>query len=299
MHRQLPIPRQLAGRCGAHVRLLVTPGSSGAACLYIASCAVLHMPMLHMPPHWVQLPGGLRVSTERMQARGKPLSLRDAFVMDISRFNDAAAQYDISITPHDPPIDRLIKYSLFLCRRDHNGSFVPDNAQYVHMALAVADARARGSEPLASFYGTFKEESRNITSEILDFAERLPNGKYKAIVLRFNTRGELEPRDEIVVAGNGWTRVLGASYLYPIETSQYKCAIENLDDSALAGMEVAGYWNLGSPPVGEQRLVFRRHCSDPWDDGRLLDAEAYAGRSFWADDIYILRLRADSPRSVP
>lgn len=257
------------------------------------------MSVPHMLTDWLQLPGGLRVSTRRMQACSKPLSLRDAFVMDPSPFNDAAAQYDISIAQDDPPIDRLIKYSLFLCRKDCDGSFVPDNAQYVCMALAVASAKARGSEPLASFYGTLREEPRDITSEVLEFAGRLPNGKYKAIVLRFNPRGELEPRDEIVVARSGWTRVLGASYLYPIETSQYKCAVENLDDSALAGMEVVGYWNLGSPAVGEQRLVFRRHYSDPWDGDRLLDAEAYADRSFWADDIYVLRLRADSPRSVP
>jgi hypothetical protein len=218
--------------------------------------------------------------------------------MDLSSFNDAAAQYNISISQDDPPIDRLIKYSVFLCHNDCDGSFVPDNAQYVRMALAAASAKARGSEPLASFCGTLIEEPRDITSEVLEFTERLPNGKYKAIVLKFSPNGELEPRDEIVVARSGWTRVLGASYLYPIEISQYKCAVENVDDSALAGMEVAGYWNLGSPAVGEQSLVFRRHCSDPWDDGRLLDADAYARRSFWADDTYVLRLQADSPRSV-
>lgn len=88
------------------------------------------------------------VSDNRMQKDGKIFTLYDAANMDIDAFNKEAGQYGVHIEELDPPIDRLVKYSIFLSRRDKDSSFIPTNEQYVKMALDVAAGKARGDEEL-------------------------------------------------------------------------------------------------------------------------------------------------------
>ena len=205
---------------------------------------------------WIPLPSGLFASNGRMQKDGKILSLYGTSTMDITAFNREAATYDVCMNESDAPIDRLVKYSIFLARRDNDNSAIPTNREYVDMLLDTAAAKTKDAEPLASFHGTLTDGPWDAVRDVLEFQENLPKGKYKATVLRFNKDGELEPVDDIVVAGNGWTRVLGARHGYPIETSENVCIVESLDNLNLSDGNVMGYWHVGSDPIGKQRLTF-------------------------------------------
>jgi hypothetical protein len=248
---------------------------------------------------WVQLPSGLFVSNGRMQKDGKMLSLYGALTMDTAAFNREAAKYDVRMDESDAPIDRLVKYSVFLARRDNDSSAIPTNREYVDILLDTAAAKAKSAKPLASFYGTLTDRTWDVVRDVLEFQENLPKGKYKATVLRFNEDGELEPVDDIVVPGNGWTRALGARHGYPIESSEDTCVVENLDNPNLSGRNVKGYWYVGSDPVGQQRLTLRHPClGDKW----LLRAIASRGRDCSDEGVGVIRLRralGQAPRAQP
>jgi len=240
---------------------------------------------------WVQLPSGLFVSDGRIQSNGKMLSLYGASAIDVTAFNKEATKYNVHIDNPDAPIDRLVKYSMFLARRDNDGSAMPTNRQYVDMVLDTAAAKANGTEPLASFYDTLTDGTWDVVREVLEFQEKLPRGKYKAILLRFNEDGEIEPVDDVVVAGEGWVRAVGVRHGYPIETSSNECFVENLDVPNLLDGGIKGYWYVGSD-LGQQKLSLR---GPRRNNGKLLVADASRPLSLSDGDMGALRVRGDLP----
>lgn len=259
---------------------------------------------------WVELPSGRYVSSGRMQYEGKGFRLSHAANMDVSAFNKLAGRYGVRIEETDPPIDRLVNVSVLLSRMGNDNSFMPNNPQYVGMALDVAVAKtkydrlmqegktaeAERFKPLADFYKTLKGGPLDAVAEVLEFHELLSggkhNGKYKATPHVFNGNGTLEPVDDaITIAPEGWTRALGRRG-YPTDTAKDECFIENIEDMALSGKDLQGYWFVGSDPVGEQRIVLR---GPVWDGERLLNADVGEGRSFSLGDVGALRLREALP----
>ncbi len=250
---------------------------------------------------WIELPSGFSVSANRIPKNGSYFSFQDAANMDIEAFNKEAAGYGIHIDT-TYPIDRLVKYSvflsrrdIFLSRRDKDGSRMFGSSEYVDMVLDVATAKTKEIEPLASFYKTLTTGPADATRDILKFQEKLTTGrnkgKYIATLLRFDEDGELQPADDIndiIVAGEGWTRILG-NRNYPFETSPNECQVENIDKPALLDICIKGYWLVGDEPQkGEERIVLR----DPnWDGGRLLSADVLRGRSYSGEGVGALRSR--------
>jgi len=235
------------------------------------------------------------VSADRMYRNGEIFTLNTVANMDIEAFNKKAGEYGVHIEESDPPIDRLVKHSIFLSRMDNDGSFIPTNEKYVKMALDVAAGKARDEEPF-EFYQTLMTGPWDATGEILQFREKIQtgsnNGKYIAERLVFNKDAELENRGDIIVASEGWTSVLGARHCYPFKTSKSVCTIENIEDPALKGADVKGYWYVGSNPVGEQRLALR----SPGRGGAgLLSAYVYERRSYSDGRVAALRLRGARP----
>ena len=221
---------------------------------------------------WVKLPTELYVSDERIEKQGYILTFDDLASMDIGTFNKEAKNYDVQIEDTDPLIDRLIKYSIFLSRKSGDNSFIPTNRQYVDMLIDTANAEYKKEEPLASFYETLVDDPfkpSDAVKEILEFQEKLPNGKYKTTLLRFNEDGELEQVDEIDVAGEGYIRVLGVKHGYPIETSKERGSVENIEipllkTSPLEQSSLESRWYIGlEPKRGEQRLVIHHPWNDP------------------------------------
>jgi len=229
-----------------------------------------------------------------MQKDGKMLSLYGASTMDIGVFNREAAAYAVHMDESDAPIDRLVKYSLFLSRKDSNGSRIPTNAAYVDMALEIAAAKAKGIELVASSYDSLTNRPWDAVRDILEFQENLPKRRCRATLLRFNRDGEIEPVEDIVIAGEGWTRALGARHGYPIETSRDPCVVENLGNPSLSGRPVRGYWFVGPNPVGQQRLSLR---GPNWDDEWRLDASVRASRTCSCTFVGALRLRRPLPEA--
>jgi hypothetical protein len=226
-----------------------------------------------------------------MQKDGRTLSLYRAAAMDVGAFNKEAVQYDVLMDEADLPIDRLVKFSLFLSRKDDDSSHTPTNAEYTAMTLDTAVARIKSTEPLASFYATLTNGLRDALSDMLQFQEKLPRGGYKAALLRFNEDGKLEPVDDIMVAGQGWIRVLGARHGYPIETSRDACVVENLDDPNLSDKDIKGFWYVDPDPIGQIRLVLRNpRCND----GRLLFADVSKTRALSDRNTGALRVRGCS-----
>jgi hypothetical protein len=229
-----------------------------------------------------------------MKKDGKMLSLYGASTMDIAAFNKEAAKYNVHMDESDAPVDRLVKYSVFLARRDNDSSTIPTNREYVDIVLDTAAAKAKGAEPLASFYDTLTKGTWDAVGDMLEFREKLQKDKYRATLLRFNEGGEVEPEDDIVVAGEGWIRALGVRHGYPIETSRDPCVAENLDNPNLLGGHLRGYWFVGSSPVGQQRLVLR---FPRWRNERLLNADVCEGRTCSDVGVGILRLRGAISRN--
>jgi hypothetical protein len=227
--------------------------------------------------------------------------------MDIEKFNAEASKYGVEpIKQSDPPIDRSVRVSVLLSRMGKDGSFTPNNPQYVDAALDTAVAKAKydelvskGSEheaqrfkPLADFYGILKTGPLDLVAEMLEFHEKIVggrnNGKYKATPHVFNRDGILEPADDaILIAPGGWTRTIGRRG-FPTDTSKDECLIENIEHSALSGKDLQGYWAVGSDPVGKQRIVLRGPL---WSGERLLYAYVGRGRSCSSECVGALRLR--------
>jgi len=245
---------------------------------------------------WIKLPSGRYASAERMQKDGKIFTLYSAANMDVEAFNKEAQSYDVHIENSDPPIDRMIKYAIFLSRKHRDGSFVPTNSEYSDMAIDTASAK--GQEQLGSFYKTLINGYLDITREILVFRERIeagPNkGRYMFTRHVFNEEGRLEPREDIIIAGkSGHIRLLGERHGYPIETSENECDVENLD-LLLQGNNAKGYLYLDNEPEkGEQRLALR---GPVWGGERLLGVSLYGGRSCSGEYVAALRLREERPQ---
>ncbi|MBI4176611.1 MAG: hypothetical protein HY518_05375 [Candidatus Aenigmarchaeota archaeon] len=257
------------------------------------------MPMETATQEWVELPSGLypfqKVSGSRMQMNGGLFTLKTALNMDVPAFNGAAKKYYIQIKEPDPPIYRMVKYSIFLSRKYNDVSFMPAFGEYTDMALRVAAGKARGDKPLEAFYRDILITGPwDATRDILEFQEKLvegpEKGKYIARLLRFNEDGELETVDDrMVIAPEGWMRVLGSQHGYPTETSRAGCRVESIEDPLLQGRDSQGYLYLGSPPQkGEQRIVLRLPY---WRDGGLLDAPLAGGRSCSDMRVAALRVR--------
>lgn len=237
------------------------------------------------------MPSGLFVSNGRMQKDGKILDLYGASLMDIPTFNKEAAAYDVHMDEADLPVDRLVKYAIFISRRNDDDSKIPTNREYVAIILDTVAARVKSSKPLASLYGTLTKDW-DVVRDLLEFQETLPKGRYKATLLRFNEDGKLEPVDDIVIAGDGWTRVLDARHGYPVETSRDTCVVENLDHPGLSGRSIKGYWFVGPNSVGKQRLTLRDPRSpDEW----LLGAFASRSRSCSDERIGVIRVKGAVP----
>jgi len=237
------------------------------------------MPTTTATGEWIRLPSGLFVSNGRMQKDGKLFTLYEAANMDLATFNKEAAQYVVHIDETDAPIDRLVKYSIFLSRRDKNGSQVLTNEEYVDMLLEVAAGKAK--EPFTSLYKALKVGHLDATKDVLEFHGKVskgPNrGKYEVKLLRFDEYGRLQPIDEILVAPSGWIEAVGAKRKYPVETRKYFTRIQNIEVPGIEENDASGYWNIGDEPrEGEQRIDIH----DPfWLGGNLLGARAKDGRS--------------------
>ncbi len=178
---------------------------------------------------WIPLPSGLFVSAGRMTKYymdEDPLvfTLKDAKFITPESFNRQSMSHDINdikITDSDFPIDKLVKVSIARARsaeeikattnfpeeywHDAN-SFIPTHQEYADMALAMANAKARGEEedPLASFYETLIKSRLDVTRDILEFRGKITTGadtgKYNATLLRFNKdSGVLEPVNDILI----------------------------------------------------------------------------------------------------
>lgn len=260
---------------------------------------------------WVQRPCGSYVSSDRMQWNGKFFSLYDAAGMNVGEFNQLANKYDVQpLKESDLPIDRFVRVSVLCSRMVKDGSLIQNNAQYVDMALDTAAAKAKYDElmkrgavqeaqkfnSLADLYKTLKTGPLDAVAEVLEFHEKLTggrnNGKYKATPHVFDRDGRLEPADDvIVIAPEGWQKMLGRRG-YPTDTDKRECFIENIENLALSGKDLQGYWFVGSDPVGQQRIVLR----DPsWGGGRLLSASVSVGRSCSREGVGALRLREMLP----
>ena len=215
-----------------------------------------------------------------MQSDSGFFSLSYATNMNVAVFNKTAAKYGVHIDETDAPIDRLVKHSVFLSRRDNDGSHVPTNEEYVDMLLEVAACKA--DEPFASFYKALKAKQCDVTNDILEFHGKVsegPNkGKYEVKLLRFDEDGKLQPMDEILVAPDGWAVALGAKHKFPVETSKNPCRTQNIEVPGLEDPDVSGYWAIGGEPnESEQRIDIR---GPSWDDDRLLSANVNEGRSY-------------------
>ncbi|MBM3303552.1 MAG: hypothetical protein FJY76_00505 [Candidatus Aenigmarchaeota archaeon] len=247
------------------------------------------MPVETTTQPWIDSPAGRQVSAQRMQRGGRMFSLYDAANMDVDAFNSEAAKYGVHMDENDAPIDRLVKYAVFLSRRDKDGSAVMGNQEYIATALHAASRKAQ--EPFKSFYNTLTHDAVDFVGEILAFKERIETGadkgKYVAERMVFNTDAELKDAGKILVAPEGWQRVLGING-YPVETSEDAHRIESIEIPGLDDNDASGYWYVGNDPVGQERIVLR----DPiWYVDRLLDAGVRRGRSCSHGRVGALRSR--------
>jgi hypothetical protein len=256
---------------------------------------------------WIGLPGGRYVSSDRMRYNDESFRLSDAANLNIGEFNKKAKQYDVQpIGESDSPIDRLVRVSVLLSRMGKDNSFVPDNMQYVGMALDAAVAKATYErllkegkiqeaerfKSLADFYKTLKAGPLDTVAEILQFHEKIAggrdSGKYMATPHVFDKNGILVEADEAIkIAPEGRMRMLGRRG-YPTDTSEGRCFIENIEHAGLPDKDLQGYWLVGSDPVGQQRIVLRGPL---WDDEGPLSADVYGGRSYSDGRVGALRLR--------
>ncbi|MBM3303742.1 MAG: hypothetical protein FJY76_01490 [Candidatus Aenigmarchaeota archaeon] len=204
---------------------------------------------------WIDFPAGRQVSAQRMQRGGRMFSLYDAANMNVDAFNKAAEKYGVHIDEADQPADRQVKHAVLLSRKDNDGSAVMGNTEYVATALHAAARKA--SEPFASFYHMLTHDAVDFVGEILAFKERIATGakkgKYLAERRVFNADAELKDAGKILVAPEGWQRVLGVSG-YPVETSKDACRIEGIEIPGLDDNNASGYWYIGGDPVGRNAL---------------------------------------------
>jgi len=220
---------------------------------------------------WMQLPSGVCISTDRTLKGGErePFTLHDAIFMDKEAFNKEAEEYGIHINKTDDPIDRMVKYSIFLARKKDGGSRMFSNENYVDMLLEVA--AGKGKEPVASvYYNITKGVGWDAIRDVLEFQGKVndgPNkGKHEVRLLRFDDNGALQPIDEILVAPQGCITALGARRKYPIETSETQCRIHNIETSTPDNFDADGLWYVGKEPEkGEQRVVL--HIPYPYRSG--------------------------------
>ncbi|MBL7206414.1 MAG: hypothetical protein ISS36_02330, partial [Candidatus Aenigmarchaeota archaeon] len=251
---------------------------------------------------WIKLSSGFYVSPElRMQKDDKIFSIYDAANMDVEAFNKEANEYGIHMGESDFPLQRLIKYSIFLSRKEADASFVPLNEQYVDAVLDIAttktaakvrEARQQLTEKenrAIDLYEKLIEGPWDAVAEILEFQEKIKEGKWLAVRYPFNEFGELVQDDEVIIAAPGWTKVIGARHKYPIEVSKNEGPVENIENPNLEGNDVKGYSCLGDEPnKGEQRLVLRAPI---WSGAWVLDVDFGRRRSYSAGSVSALRLR--------
>ena len=211
---------------------------------------------------WLRTPGGLYVSAERMKWDGRPFRLYDADSIDARAFNEEAGQYGIRIEDKDPPIGKLVKCSLLLSRKEGIHSQIPTKREYVDILAAAMAAEKTGEEPLASFYKDIAYRHYwDAQREVLEFREALKNGKYVATLYRFNDDGILEPVADIVIPPEGWIRVLGEGYGYPLETGPDECFLEGMENPAFEDSGIRGYFQMfKTPEKGEMYIMPNDPC---------------------------------------
>ncbi|MBL7206305.1 MAG: hypothetical protein ISS36_01760 [Candidatus Aenigmarchaeota archaeon] len=251
---------------------------------------------------WIKLPSGLYVSPElRLYRNNEMFILSHATNMDAETFNKEAEEYGIHMKESDFPLQKLIKYSILLSRKEANSSFVPLNEQYVDVVLDIAAAKTRAKareteqptedeKAAISLYEKLISGPWDAAAEILEFQEKVKEGKWLAVRYPFDERGELVQEDEVVIASPGWTRAIGARHKYPIEVSEEEGPVENIENPNLEGNDVKGYSYLGDEPEKEeQRLVLR----DPgWGGVGVLLVDFRGRRSCSDAPVSALRLRS-------
>jgi hypothetical protein len=269
---------------------------------------------------WIRLPSGLYVTSDRMTDGRRYVTFEYLDRMDLGEFNQTARKYDVGIENDDPPLFKLVKFSTFLSRVLKDGSFIPDNAQYVSSALNIMKAKvleSRGARRLADLYDRLTVGPSNAVAEALEFcgpriAAGEHEGKYRVIHYKLNEDAKLMAVGEILIPGEGWIRTLDFMSGYPSETSQdEETVIGNVSDVFLSGerpsgtsrVEARGRWKLYpgpetgermEPEDGERRIVVR----DPdFGHGRFLDADISLSLSGSpGDDPNIGALRMRHPR---
>ena len=251
------------------------------------------MPTEAPTQEWIKLSSGRYASAGRMEKDGKAFTLHNAANMDIDIFNREANHYGVRMDESDPPIDRMMKYSLFLTRRDDDGSAIMDNPGYV--AASIEAAANKKVEPFSSFYHMLTHDHVDAVGEILTFKEKLTTGSnagsYVAERKVFNEDAELEDRGDIIVAPEGWAEVLGLNG-YPIRSSQKRCTIQNIETPGLDEINRLGYWYVGDDTVGQERIVIR---APGWNDASFLGASVCRGRSCSTGYVGALRSRITLP----
>jgi hypothetical protein len=235
---------------------------------------------------WIPLKNGKYISAERMSktytdftqaeySGGFVWPEESAFILsDASRIGNNGEtfglnwkEHGIEINHNDPAIDKCVKAVIVLGRESGETVNIPTNKEYIDMMIEVAQAKARGEEPLASFYETLVGLPTDLTRDIVEFQGNIksgPNkGKYAATLLRFNDKGILEPIDDVVIAQEGEIREID-KYGLPTRTTEEFGPIENIDTDTLSETESSGrlyiFRRLGvSPPPekNEQRMIMR------------------------------------------
>ncbi|MCK4827099.1 hypothetical protein KA005_65810, partial [bacterium] len=112
-------------------------------------------------PAWLKLPSRLYVSSDVMKSYDRKMfppitqyrnsiddddeiSLLDAKYMNVDSLNRKAKRYDIHVDKSDTPIERLVKYSVYLARKKDKTSYIPDNSETNTLLFDVATAKVKG-----------------------------------------------------------------------------------------------------------------------------------------------------------
>jgi len=187
------------------------------------------MPVEAPPRTWIQLYGGLELSTERLRTpEGELFRTQHAARMDIDAFNRETDRLD-HMKESDPPFLRLLKYAESLSRIYKDGSFVPTNREYID-ALLMAGTRLHSPDTAAypSFWTLFNGDVVDITRDVIKILDE-KHGRYEVQLHRFNC-GVLTPVGRpFTIGSNGWIRSIGALHGYPIETSDEYGPVNNIE----------------------------------------------------------------------
>lgn len=228
-------------------------------------------------PAWLKLPSMLYVSSDVMKSYDRKMfpsitpyrkfidddneiSLLDAKYMNVDSLNRKAKRYDIHVDKSDTPIERLVKYSVYLARKKDKTSHIPGNSETNTLLFDVATAKVKGDKSLADFFEKFPNVYSFVTREILEFRGKRKGGEYSANRYIFNENdGVLEKKDTIIVPGQGYMRAIDPDNGYPIETSEERGPIENLKDMGLECGDLRGYWFIGLPPKKHESRLVTRH----------------------------------------